>query len=72
MCGSTVMALAPPRPAENVAMVERNMFTSVSRWVSMRQAVSAAMKIGFGVRPQACSTRAHNSRSARNFAMVRN
>ena len=27
VCGSTVMALAPPRPAENVAMVARSMFT---------------------------------------------
>ena len=33
----------------------------------MRHAVSAAMKSGLGVRPQACSTRAHSSRSARNF-----
>ena len=27
VCGSTVMPLAPPRPAENVAMVARSMFT---------------------------------------------
>ena len=30
------------------------------------------MNSGLGVRPQACSIRAHNSRSARNFASVRN
>ena len=40
--------------------------------VIMRQAVSAVIMAGFGVRPQACSTRAHNFRAARNFAMVKN
>ena len=38
----------------------------------MRHAVSAATKAGFGARPQAASIRAHNKRSARNFAIVRN
>ena len=27
VCGSTVMLLAPPRPAEKVAIVARSMFT---------------------------------------------
>jgi len=30
------------------------------------------MKAGFGASPQACSTRAQSSRSARNLAIVRN
>ncbi len=38
----------------------------------MRQAVSAVTMAGFGVRPQACSIRAHSFRAARNFAMVKN
>ncbi len=53
-------------------MVVRSMFTHGSRWVIMRHAVSAEMNAGFGDKPQACSTRAHSSRSARNLAMVRN
>ena len=70
--GSTFTASAPPMPAENAAMVVRSMFTHGSRRVIMRQAVSAEMNAGFGLRPQACSMRAHSARSARNLAMVRN
>ena len=39
--GSTSTASAPPTPAEKVAMVVRSMFTYGSRFVIMRQAVSA-------------------------------
>ena len=62
----------PPMPAESAAMVVRSMFTHGSRLVIIRHAVSAEMKAGFGVSPQACSTRAQRSRSARSFATVRN
>ena len=59
-------------PAANAAMVVRSMFTWGSRLVIIRHAVSAEMKIGPGVSSQACSTRAHSSRSARNLATLRN
>ena len=66
------MLFAPPSPAEKAAIVARSMFTSESRWVSIRHAVSAAMNSGRGVSPQLCSIRAQSRRIARNFAMVRN
>src|SRR6266478_2334297 len=72
VCGTTVMLPAPPGPAAATATVARSMFTNGSRCVIMRHAVSAAMNTGAGVSPQASSTRAHNLRSARNFAVVRN
>ena len=53
-------------------MVVRTMFTCGSRLVIMRQAVSAQTKVGLGGEPQAFSMRAHNFRSARNLAMVKN
>ena len=70
--GSTVTASAPPIPAEKAATVVRSMLTHGSRRVVMRQAVSACRRIGFGSRPQACSTRAQRRRRARSFATVRN
>ena len=51
MNGSTAIASAPPRPAATTAMVVRSMFTYGSRRVIIRQAVSAATKAGFGVKP---------------------
>ncbi len=54
LCGRTAILSAPPRPAAVTAIVMRNMFTSASRLVIIRQAVSAATVVGFGVKPQAC------------------
>ena len=49
--GSTVIASAPPMPAENAAMVVRSMFTYGSRRVIIRHAVSAETKAGAGAEP---------------------
>ena len=59
-------------PAENAAMVARSMFTSGSRWVSIRHEVSPTTNSGSSLSPQLCSIRAQSNRSARNLAMVRN
>ena len=66
-------ASAPPTAPENAAMLLRSMFTRGSRRVIMRHAVSAdTIGAASGSSPQACSTRAHSCRNARNLAMVRN
>ena len=70
--GKTVIASAPPSAAANAAIVARRIFTCGSRRAIIRQAVSAETNAGSGASPHASSTRAHNFRSARNFAMVRN
>ena len=56
--GSTVMASAPPMPAENAAMVVRSMFTYGSRRVIMRHAVSADDERGLGREPAGLPRRA--------------
>ena len=70
--GRAVIASAPPKVAAKAAIVARRIFTCGSRRASMRQAVSAETKAGAGASPHAVSTRAHNFRKLRNFAMVRN
>ena len=71
--GSTVMASAPPRPggerprSSRAACSRRDRAASSSATRSRRRRRAASASS-----PQASSTRAHNFRSARNLAMVRN
>ena len=56
------------RAGEAYADYQRQL-AGIAKW---QEDTYATTNKGFGVRPQACSTRAQSKRSARNFAMVRN
>ena len=72
VCGSTVIASAPPKPAAATAIGgAEHVHVRIAPRHHPPRRLGGEMT-GFGVSPQAASTRAQSFRTARNLAMVRN
>ena len=70
--GTTVIASAPPTPAEKAATVVRSMLTQGSYLLSIGRLVTACCRWSIGETPHSSRIRAQSCRAARSLAIVGN